>query len=120
MYIKIGLGPAYGGASFGVRSPSLDKNFELWRISKLASTNLNCDFNIQVKRNMKRKNDALANGKSKKRAISDDEAQRNFRKGLFDPKVLKGYSQQYAKLEPYVCDYSSMRLNGIFLTVSKL
>lgn len=50
---------------------------------------------------MKRKNDAPANGKSKKRAISDDEAQRNFRKGLFDSKVLKDYSQQYAKSEPY-------------------
>jgi hypothetical protein len=69
---------------------------------------------------MKRKNDAPANGKSKKRAISDDEAQRNFRKGLFDPKVLKDYSQQYAKSEPYACDHFSMRLNWIFLTVSKL
>ena len=63
---------------------------------------------------MKRKNDAPANGKSKKRAISDDEAQRNFRKGFFDPKVLKGYSQQYEKSKPYACDYSSVRLNRIF------
>ncbi|OCL09933.1 hypothetical protein AOQ84DRAFT_10135, partial [Glonium stellatum] len=50
---------------------------------------------------MKRKNDAPANGKSKKRALSDDEAQRNFRKGLFNPEVLKDYSQQYAKSAPY-------------------
>ena len=69
---------------------------------------------------MKRKNDAPANGRSKKRAISDDEAQRNFRKGLFDPKVLKDYSQQYEKSEPYAGDYSFIRLNRIFLTVSKL
>ncbi|KAF2199955.1 hypothetical protein GQ43DRAFT_375002 [Delitschia confertaspora ATCC 74209] len=50
---------------------------------------------------MKRKNESIANGKSKKRAISDDEAHGNFRKGLFDTKVLEDYTGQYAKSEPY-------------------
>lgn len=50
---------------------------------------------------MKRKNDAPANGKSKKRAISDAEAHQNFRSGLFDPKVLQGYTDYYAASQPY-------------------
>ncbi|OCK82090.1 hypothetical protein K432DRAFT_380733 [Lepidopterella palustris CBS 459.81] len=50
---------------------------------------------------MKRKNETPANGKYKKRAISDEEAQKHFRKGLFQPKVLQEYTQQYAKSEPY-------------------
>ncbi|CAO2656927.1 Nn.00g057300.m01.CDS01 [Neocucurbitaria sp. VM-36] len=50
----------------------------------------------------KRKNEAPANGKAtKKRAISDDEAHKNFRKGLFDSKVLDGYTNYYAESQPY-------------------
>jgi hypothetical protein len=50
----------------------------------------------------KRKNQAPANGKSKKRAISDDEAHKNFDKGLFDSKRLAGYTNYYAESQPYV------------------
>ncbi|KAF1996813.1 Fe II 2-oxoglutarate-dependent dioxygenase-like protein [Amniculicola lignicola CBS 123094] len=50
---------------------------------------------------MKRKNEAPANGRSKKRAISDDEAHKNFRKGLFDTKVLSSYTNYYAASQPY-------------------
>ncbi|KAF2874772.1 Oxoglutarate and iron-dependent oxygenase degradation C-term-domain-containing protein [Massariosphaeria phaeospora] len=50
---------------------------------------------------MKRKNQSAANGKAKKRAISDDEAHQNFREGLFGGKVLKGYSDYYATSQPY-------------------
>ncbi|PSN63432.1 hypothetical protein BS50DRAFT_577174 [Corynespora cassiicola Philippines] len=50
---------------------------------------------------MKRKNEAPANGKAKKRAISDEEAQKNFRKGLFDGKVLHDYTEYYATSQPY-------------------
>jgi hypothetical protein len=50
----------------------------------------------------KRKNEAPANGKAKKkRAIPDDEAQNNFRSGLFDSKVLEGYTNYYADSQPY-------------------
>jgi hypothetical protein len=51
---------------------------------------------------MKRKNEASGNRKSKKRAISDDEAQDNFRKGLFDSNVLQEYTDFYASSQPYV------------------
>lgn len=51
----------------------------------------------------KRKNEAPAHGKAKKkRAISDDEAHNNFRSGLFDSKVLEGYTSEYADSQPYV------------------
>lgn len=50
---------------------------------------------------MKRKNDAAANGSSKKRAISDQDAHNNFRKGLFNTDVLQDYRANYAKSEPY-------------------
>lgn len=50
---------------------------------------------------MKRKNETPANGKSKKRAISDDEAHRNFRKGLFNSDVLTHYTDYYATSQPY-------------------
>ncbi|KAF2270508.1 hypothetical protein CC78DRAFT_134388 [Lojkania enalia] len=50
---------------------------------------------------MKRKNEAPANGKSKKRAISDEEAHQHFRKGLFDKSVLQGYTDYYAASQPY-------------------
>lgn len=51
---------------------------------------------------VKRKNEApqAQQGKSKKRAISDDEARENFRAGLFDGEVLKGYTDFYAQSEP--------------------
>lgn len=50
----------------------------------------------------KRKNEARANGKpQKKRAIPDDEAQKNFRSGLFDSTVLEGYTKYYADSQPY-------------------
>jgi hypothetical protein len=50
----------------------------------------------------KRKNKAPANGQAKKkRAISDDEAQKNFRGGLFEGKVLEGYTNYYAESQPY-------------------
>jgi hypothetical protein len=50
----------------------------------------------------KRKNQAPVKGKSKKRAISDDEAHKNFDKGLFESKRLAGYTDYYAKSQPYV------------------
>ncbi|KAH3948209.1 hypothetical protein HBI56_125500 [Parastagonospora nodorum] len=50
----------------------------------------------------KRKNRAPSNGQpKKKRAISDDEAHKNFRSGLFDGKVLEGYTKYYAESQPY-------------------
>jgi hypothetical protein len=49
---------------------------------------------------MKRKSETPANGKAKKRAISDDEAHKNFRNGLFDNKVLEGYTTSYATSQP--------------------
>jgi hypothetical protein len=51
----------------------------------------------------KRKNQSPANGKSKKRAISDDEAHKNFDEGLFESKRLAGYTKYYAESQPYVC-----------------
>lgn len=51
---------------------------------------------------------AVANGKSKKRALSDEEARSNFRKGLFDTKVLGDYQKQYAESQPY--DTSSNKI----------
>jgi hypothetical protein len=56
---------------------------------------------------MKRKNEASGNRKSKKRAISDDEAQDNFRKGLFDSNVLQEYTDFYASSQPYVHSHIS-------------
>ncbi|TKA64021.1 hypothetical protein B0A49_11058 [Cryomyces minteri] len=54
---------------------------------------------------MKRKNedqlDFVANGKPKKRAFTDQEVKRNFRTGLFDTKVLKQYTDEYAESQPY-------------------
>ena len=50
---------------------------------------------------MKRKSSAPAHGKAKKRAISDDEAHANFRKGLFNPDVLESYTSSYATSQPY-------------------
>jgi hypothetical protein len=50
----------------------------------------------------KRKNQSQANGQAKKkRAISDGEAHKNFRNGLFDSKVLEGYTSYYAESQPY-------------------
>jgi hypothetical protein len=50
---------------------------------------------------VKRKNGTSANGQAKKkRAISDDDAHRNFRNGLFDSKVLEGYTKYYAESQP--------------------
>lgn len=49
---------------------------------------------------MKRKSEAPANGKTKKRAISDAEAHAKFRKGLFDENVLEGYTNYYATSQP--------------------
>ncbi|OSS54191.1 hypothetical protein B5807_00849 [Epicoccum nigrum] len=49
----------------------------------------------------KRKNQSPANGKSKKRAISDDEAYKNFDEGLFESKRLAGYTKYYAESQPY-------------------
>lgn len=52
---------------------------------------------------VKRKNQSPLNGKAnKKRAISDEEAHQNFRKGLFDNEVLEGYTNYYAESQPYV------------------
>jgi len=56
----------------------------------------------------KRKNQASANGQAKKkRAISDDEAHKKFRNGLFDSKVLEGYTNYYAGSQPYVAIYTT-------------
>lgn len=41
----------------------------------------------------------------KKRAISDADAHSNFRDGLFDQTVLDGYTQYYAKSQPYVLHF---------------
>jgi hypothetical protein len=50
----------------------------------------------------KRKNQASANSQAKKkRAISDDEAHKNFRSGLFESKILEGYTNFYAESQPY-------------------
>ena len=50
----------------------------------------------------KRKSEVSTNGKAKKkRAISDDEAHKNFREGLFDHEVLNGYTNYYAESQPY-------------------
>lgn len=58
----------------------------------------------------KRKNEAPANGKAnKKRAISDDEAHKNFRNGLFGTKVLDGYTNYYAESQPYAPNPTSTR-----------
>jgi len=61
----------------------------------------------------KRKNEAHAtNGiAKKKRAISDDEAHKNFRSGLFDGKVLEGYTKYYANSQPYAPNQIS-RMSG--------
>lgn len=50
----------------------------------------------------KRKNQMPANGKSKKRAISDDEAHKHFDSTLFDSKRLAHYTKYYAESQPYV------------------
>ena len=63
---------------------------------------LHYTFNTPVFTMPKRKNQSPANGKSKKRAISDEEAHKNFDKGLFDGKRLAGYTNYYAESQPYV------------------
>ena len=51
----------------------------------------------------KRKNGNAINGQAKKkRAISDNDAHKNFRNGLFDSKVQEGYTKYYAESQPYV------------------
>ncbi|KAF7899031.1 uncharacterized protein EAF01_008244 [Botrytis porri] len=58
---------------------------------------------------MKRKADTQANGqngksilkKRAKKALSDEDARKSFRKGLFDKEVLKKYTKDYANSEPY-------------------
>ncbi|KAI8961845.1 Oxoglutarate and iron-dependent oxygenase degradation C-term-domain-containing protein [Daldinia sp. FL1419] len=56
---------------------------------------------------MKRKAQSQAVGnrpakkKSKKTSLSDEEAKKRFRKGLFDKEVLEKYTQGYAKSTPY-------------------
>jgi len=56
----------------------------------------------------KRKNQSSANGQAKKkRAISDDEAHKNFRNGLFESKVLEVYTSYYAESQPYVVRQST-------------
>jgi hypothetical protein len=48
---------------------------------------------------MKRKNDDQnGNGVSKKRALSDEEVQQSFRRGLFGE--LNKYTTEYAKSQP--------------------
>ena len=48
----------------------------------------------------KRKNQSPANGKSKKRAISDEEAHKNFDAGLFESERRDGYTKYYAGSQP--------------------
>lgn len=51
----------------------------------------------------KRKHDSESNGstgRAKRRLLSDDEARASFRDGLFDEKVLKDYTQEYADSQP--------------------
>lgn len=58
---------------------------------------------------VKRKNQSSGNGQAKKkRAISDDEAHKNFRSGLFDSKVLEGYTSYYAESQPYAPSSSTL------------
>jgi hypothetical protein len=58
----------------------------------------------------KRKNQAPPNGQvKKKRAISDDEAHKNFRSGLFDSKVLAGYTDYYAASQPYASHHRALK-----------
>jgi hypothetical protein len=50
---------------------------------------------------MKRKNeDKASNGSSKKRALSENEVQQSFRRGLFDDSVLSDYTKEYAHSQP--------------------
>jgi hypothetical protein len=60
--------------------------------------------NIQLCRIMKRKNDEkhAANGKAKKRALSEDDVKYSFRPDLFDTKILEKYKSDYVVSEPYV------------------
>jgi len=53
---------------------------------------------------MKRKNDEkhAANGKAKKRALSEDDVKYSFRPDLFDTKILEKYKSDYVVSEPYV------------------
>ncbi|KAB8303849.1 hypothetical protein EYC80_005220 [Monilinia laxa] len=58
---------------------------------------------------MKRKADTQSNGqngksilkKRAKKSLSDEDAKKSFRKGLFDKEVLKKYTKEYANSEPY-------------------
>ncbi|KAG9228785.1 Oxoglutarate and iron-dependent oxygenase degradation C-term-domain-containing protein [Amylocarpus encephaloides] len=55
---------------------------------------------------MKRKAESQENGKSalKKRSktiLSEDDVRKSFRKGLFDKDILKSYTKEYKKSEPY-------------------
>lgn len=51
---------------------------------------------------MKRKSDEkhVANGKVKKRALSEDDVKYNFRTDLFDTKILEKYKSDYVVSEP--------------------
>lgn len=65
---------------------------------------------------MKRKTDARASldgnsmPKSKKRALSSEEAAARFRDGLFDTAEQQKYTSEYAKSSPYV--YTAEYSNG--------
>lgn len=94
---------AVGGCGWCECGPQVGtKNFELARLKlKLPSCSfLALDISITQAASMKRKSEAPARGKSKKRAISDAEAQKNFRSGLFDSNVRKDYTQYYAASQP--------------------
>lgn len=83
-----------GGLSSVALALGSIKNFKL-KLSTFHSPQPYC-----IRQKMKRKSEAPGNGKAKKRAISDEEAHQNFRKGLFDSGVLEDYTNYYAASQP--------------------
>jgi len=61
-------------------------------------------FATELRRIMKRKNDEkhAANGKAKKRALSEDDVKHSFRTDLFDTTALEKYKTDYAVSKPLV------------------
>jgi hypothetical protein len=64
-------------------------------------SNFSSSWKFIANAQMKRKNeDKASNGSSKKRALSENEVQQSFRRGLFDDSVLSGYTKEYAHSQP--------------------
>lgn len=60
------------------------------------------DFPVIMKRKTASEDSPVANGqpKTKKRALSNEEAAARFREGLFEPAELQRYTKEYAQSEP--------------------